>query len=81
MFSYSLQACILPEDLLWQIPSGKRGASRMAISPSSVLLAVAMVGCILLRNAMSLRFVLLALSFESSAWPVAVFTFLVSRGA
>ena len=28
------QACILPDELLWQIPSGKRGANRMAISPT-----------------------------------------------
>ncbi|CAJ1420284.1 unnamed protein product [Effrenium voratum] len=37
------QACALPDELLWQMPSGKRGASRMAISPSSLLLAVATV--------------------------------------
>eukprot|EP00435_Cladocopium_sp_Y103_P063258 s348_g24.t2 len=37
------QACILPDELLWQIPSGKRGANRMAISPASTLLAVATV--------------------------------------
>ena len=37
------QACLLPDELLWQIPSGKRGASRMAISPTSTLLAVATV--------------------------------------
>ena len=30
------QACLLPDELLWQIPSGKRGASRMAISPTSL---------------------------------------------
>ena len=28
------EACALPDELLWQMPSGKRGASRMAISPS-----------------------------------------------
>ena len=32
--SYPNQACILPDELLWQIPSGKRGANRMAISPT-----------------------------------------------
>lgn len=37
------QACILPDELLWQIPSGKRRANRMAISPTSTLLAVATV--------------------------------------
>eukprot|EP00913_Durusdinium_trenchii_P029096 g27281.t1 len=30
------QACVLPEELLWQVPSGKRGASRMAISPQTL---------------------------------------------
>jgi WD40 repeat protein len=35
------QPCDLPDDLLWQIASGERGASRLRISPSGQLLAVA----------------------------------------
>lgn len=37
------QPCDLPEDLLWQIASGERGASRLSISPSGQLMAVAVV--------------------------------------
>merc|ERR1719454_2878433 len=37
------QPCDLPDDLLWQIASGERGASRLSISPSGQLLAVAVV--------------------------------------
>lgn len=35
------QTCALPESLLWQITAGSRGASRLALSPSSMLLATA----------------------------------------
>eukprot|EP00931_Biecheleriopsis_adriatica_P053857 TRINITY_DN31622_c0_g1_i1.p1 TRINITY_DN31622_c0_g1~~TRINITY_DN31622_c0_g1_i1.p1 ORF type:complete len:907 (-),score=180.09 TRINITY_DN31622_c0_g1_i1:24-2744(-) len=35
------QACALPDSLLWQIAAGKRGASRLALSPSSTLVAAA----------------------------------------
>jgi len=35
------QACMLPDSLLWQISAGKRGASRLAVSPSSTLVAAA----------------------------------------
>eukprot|EP00933_Yihiella_yeosuensis_P027042 TRINITY_DN20975_c3_g1_i2.p1 TRINITY_DN20975_c3_g1~~TRINITY_DN20975_c3_g1_i2.p1 ORF type:complete len:890 (-),score=155.90 TRINITY_DN20975_c3_g1_i2:105-2510(-) len=35
------QSCVMPDSLLSQIAVGKRGASRMAISPSGKLLAVA----------------------------------------
>merc|ERR1712072_1340188 len=37
------QRCELPDDLLWHIASGERGASRLSISPSGQLLAVAVV--------------------------------------
>jgi len=37
------QPCDLPDELLWQIASGERGASRLSISPSGHLLAVAVV--------------------------------------
>eukprot|EP00930_Biecheleria_cincta_P076237 TRINITY_DN63452_c0_g1_i1.p1 TRINITY_DN63452_c0_g1~~TRINITY_DN63452_c0_g1_i1.p1 ORF type:complete len:884 (-),score=123.55 TRINITY_DN63452_c0_g1_i1:135-2786(-) len=33
--------CALPESLLWQITAGSRGASRLALSPSNMLLATA----------------------------------------
>lgn len=36
------QACLLPSTQLWQLPSGRRGASRMALSPAGSLLAVAL---------------------------------------
>lgn len=35
------QPCDLPDDVLWQIPTGERGASRLSVSPSGHLLAVA----------------------------------------
>mmetsp|Transcript_13603 Transcript_13603/g.21646 ORF Transcript_13603/g.21646 Transcript_13603/m.21646 type:complete len:918 (+) Transcript_13603:122-2875(+) len=35
------QPCALPDSLLWQIPAGKGGASRLALSPSGRLLAAA----------------------------------------
>mmetsp|Transcript_20137 Transcript_20137/g.35744 ORF Transcript_20137/g.35744 Transcript_20137/m.35744 type:complete len:857 (+) Transcript_20137:93-2663(+) len=35
------QVCMLPDSLLWQISAGKRGASRLALSPSSTLIAAA----------------------------------------
>lgn len=37
------QPCDVPDDLMWQIASGERGASRLSLSPSGQLLAVAAV--------------------------------------